>query len=57
MLKLKRELEKVYHWTEENNMKLNDTKFELLRYGPDEEIKNQTCYKSPSGEKLKKRNL
>ena len=52
---LQKELEKVYDWTEENNMKLNDTKFELLRYGPDEEIKNQTHYKFPSGENIERK--
>ena len=31
-------------WTYDNNMKLNDIKFELLRYGKNECIKDQTNY-------------
>ena len=49
---LQQELEKIYQWTKENNMKLNDTKFELLRYGPNAVVKEQTHYLSPSGEKI-----
>ena len=29
-----------------NNMKFNDNKFELLRYGKEQEIKSVTTYKS-----------
>ena len=29
-----------------NNMKLNPNKFELLRYGKEQEIKSTTTYKS-----------
>ena len=38
------DLENVYKWAESNNMKFNSTKFELLRYGKDEELKNGTVY-------------
>ena len=30
---LQLDLEKIYKWTDDNNMKLNDVKFERLRYG------------------------
>ena len=36
-------------WTDDNNMKLNDVKFELLRYGKKQEIKSQTSYTSLPG--------
>ena len=46
---LQNDLNKIYDWTAKNNMELNDLKFELLRYGLNEDIKNQTNYKSPTG--------
>ena len=46
---LQLDLEKIYKWTDDNNMKLNDVKFELLRYGTNQIIKDQTNYTSPSG--------
>lgn len=47
--KLQEDLEKIYKWTEDNNMSLNDTKFELLRYGLDLLIKTTTSYTTPAG--------
>ena len=46
---LQRELEKIYKWSDDNNMGLNDKKFEGMRLGPDEKIKSETSYTSPSG--------
>ena len=46
---LQKELDIIYKWTHENNMELNDVKFELLRYGPNQTLKDQSNYKSPSG--------
>ena len=37
---------KLYKWADTNNMKLNANKFELLRYGKEQEIKSTTTYKS-----------
>ena len=34
-------------------MELNDLKFELLRYGPNQDIKDQTHYISPTGKVIK----
>ena len=36
---------KLYKWADTNNMKFN-AKFELLRYGKEQEIKSATTYKS-----------
>ena len=52
---LQQELHILYQWTVANNMKLNDTKFELLRYGSNTEIKNETHYTSPSGDKIEEK--
>jgi hypothetical protein len=37
---LQEDLEKLYKWARENNMTFNGTKFQLLRYGKNENIKN-----------------
>ena len=44
--KLKNYLHKLYKWADTNNMKFNAKKFELLRYGKEQEIKSATTYKS-----------
>ena len=46
---LQAELEKIYNWTENNNMELNGDKFECLRYGPDKELQSTTQYTSNTG--------
>ena len=43
---LQNDLHKLYKWTDTNNMKFNANKFELLRYGKEQEIKSSTTYKS-----------
>ena len=35
-------LEKVYKWQDDNNMKFNPDKFQLLRLGPNQEMKDDT---------------
>ena len=52
---LQQDLNKIYTWTERNNMQFNDDKFELMRYGTDTEIKNQTCYKGPDKSLIKEK--
>jgi hypothetical protein len=47
------DLNSIYRWTEENNMALNDDKFECLRYGPNVDMKNTTSYKSNTGTQIK----
>ena len=43
---LQYDLHKLYKWADTNNMKFNTYKFELLRYGKEQEIKFPTTYKS-----------
>ena len=42
---LQEDLEKILKWAEDNNMVLNGDKFELLRYGQQEDLKNSTQYR------------
>ena len=41
---LQSELEKLEKWSKENNMVFNQKKFQVMRYGPNEELKNNTQY-------------
>ena len=43
---LQNDLHKLYKWADTNNIKFNANKFELLRYGKEQEIKSATTYKS-----------
>ena len=43
---LQNDLHKLNKWADTNNMKFNANKFELLRYGKEQEIKSTTTYKS-----------
>ena len=43
---LQNDLQKLYKWADTNNMNFNENKFELLRYGKEQEIKSATTYKS-----------
>ena len=44
------DLNTIYNWQQENNMLFNGNKFELLRYGTNEEIKESTIYLTPEYE-------
>ena len=37
-------LDKFYLWEVKNKMKFNGSKFQCIRYGPNEELKNDTVY-------------
>ena len=50
---LQEDLNKIYAWTEKANMKLNDDKFELLRYGNNQQLKENTTYTTPTGKPIK----
>ena len=50
MESLQRDLDKLYQWQEANNMLFNGKKFEMLRYGKNEELKNSTMYLTPGAE-------
>ena len=39
---LQESMNKLYEWETENNMKFNGSKFQILWYGPNEELKNIT---------------
>ena len=46
---LQQDLNKIYEWANQNNMTFNDTKFEMLRYGRNSELKESTSYVSNTG--------
>lgn len=46
---LQRDLDAVYNWAEQMNMEFNDSKFELLRYGKNQELKAMTGYLASNG--------
>ena len=52
---LQMDLDKIYDWTRNSNMMLNDVKFELLRYGPDPALK-ESIYTTPTGEPITTKN-
>ena len=54
---LQQDLNKIYKWSDIANMVLNDIKFELLRYGINNELKEATSYKTPSGATIKEKNV
>ena len=43
---LQNDLHKLYKWADTNNVRFNTNKFELLRYGKEQELKSATAYKS-----------
>ena len=49
---LQKELEKLDEWATENNMKFNGKKFQVVRYGRNEELKNNTEYFSGAYEEI-----
>ena len=49
---LQQDLDKLYHWQEINNMAFNGKKFEILRYGQDEGLKESSEYLTPQAEDL-----
>ena len=44
MIAFQTEMEEFFHWAKINNMSFNGDKFVVLRYGKDQEIKNDTTY-------------
>ena len=55
--KLQHDMNKVYDWTKDNNMKLNGKKFEQLSYGRHSVLKKNSIYLTDSSTKVKKTNL
>nr|XP_053656082.1 uncharacterized protein LOC128704893 [Cherax quadricarinatus] len=52
--RLQADINQIFQWAAENNMKFNDEKFQLLRYGKHEEIKSSSEYKTNSGHKIER---
>ena len=48
--KMQTNLEKMYEWEMTNNMKFNGNKFQIMRYGKNQEIKEDTIYFTPQME-------
>ena len=46
---LQQDLDAIYNWAEQNNMQFNGSKFELLRYGQNSELKDKTGYVASNG--------
>ena len=46
---LQRDLGSIYKWSHDNNMQFNSSKFECLRYGSNQELKEATSYISDDG--------
>ena len=51
-LKLQSDLNRIYKWTVDNNMKLNGCKFEHLNYGKDKVLKQYSTYLSNSSTRI-----
>lgn len=50
--KLQEDLDKIYKWSEDNKMKFNDDKFELISYPVRRENHNQPCYSARNGSQI-----
>jgi hypothetical protein len=52
---LQSDLNAVFEWSVVNNMAFNDPKFDLVRYGTNQELKDSTFYTRPDGEKIEEK--
>ena len=52
---LQEDLDRIYDWSDDANMELNDIKFELVRYGDNDVIKTSTSYKTPLGKQIEEK--
>ena len=52
---LQSDLEKVYLWARNNNMLFNNTKLEVLRYGTNTDLKEETTYLCPDGSPIQEK--
>ena len=55
ILAIQEDLDRIYQWAEANNMLFNSTKFECMRYGANENIKNTTCYLSDTSKVIERK--
>jgi ribonuclease P/MRP protein subunit RPP40 len=56
-LELQTELHKLYSWTDTNLMEFNSEKFEVLRIGGNQMLKEEIKYKTPEGDIIKETEL
>ena len=49
---LQNDLKIIYKWQQVNNMQFNENKFELLRYGKNQDIKDSASYFGPNSRKI-----
>ena len=49
---LQEDIVHVFNWAVENNMEFNEEKFQLIRYGVNQDIKNQSEYKTKSNKEI-----
>ena len=52
---LQKDLQNVYDWQEDNNMKFNSKKFEILRYGHNKTLKENSDYLTPDNQKIEQK--
>ena len=52
ILALQEDLRRVYEWQNDNNMQFNDKKFEVLRYGPNQDFKENYHYTGPNDQPI-----
>ena len=52
VLKLQNDLASIYNWANQNNMKWNELKFQILRIGRNESLKNDTVIFSPDYQEI-----
>ena len=50
--KLQSNLDKLFEWQENNNMLFNGSKFQVLRYGTNGDLKNDTLYFTDNTENI-----
>ena len=53
-VKIQADLDRIFEWARENNAEFNSEKFECVRYGRDELLKDSTDYKSDAGTTIKR---
>ena len=51
------ELNAIYDWAKQMNMEFNDDKFQLMRYGKNQMLKNETHYYAPNGNEIQESNI
>ena len=52
---LQEDLFNIYQWSIQNNMQFNSIKFDLMRYGKDDDLKSSTAYISPEWELIEQK--